>query len=273
MSELASTTSDPIASSKHDSDPSRSLLSLLNSNNDPLSHSPMNIDSGFPKLHSRLPLADNSIDRNNNDTTFNPPQGSRLLALGSRAPAKPTANSQSLSSTVPNGGPIPATTKSHLTGSSNLANPLTLMTDNSKVAPRTPSSFSPFEEQRELGDALRRPIGERTQYTNDPNGLWPDSSPLDPSTAGHAIGKGSRFAKFFDGKGKETPITQSIPKAPTPVGYVSSSPGPHVRPDSGFGQHMSNPNLEQPRTVDELFAKLNMNPIQVSCVLLLCAPD
>lgn len=270
-SESASNASDLAAApSKHDipsaSDPSRSLLSLLNSNNESTSHSPVNIDSGVSKLHSRLPLADSSGDRSNNDTTFNPPQGSRLLALGSRAPAKPVApNSQFLSSAIPNGGP-PSTTSSkpQLTGFSNLANPLSLMTDSSKAAPRTPSGFSPFEEQRELGDALRRPMGERTPYTNDPNGLWPDSSPLDPSTAGHAIGKGSRFAKFFDGKGKEAPLgAPSVPKAPTPVGFVSSSPGPHMRPESGFG-NMSNPNLEQHRTVDDLFAKLNM--LQVSCL-------
>jgi hypothetical protein len=243
------------------SDPSRSLLSLLtaSTNTDSASHSPV-IDSTVPKLHSRLPIADSPVDRNT-DTTFNPPPGSRLLALGNRAPAKPvTPNSQLISSTPPNGNPT--TSQSQLTGFSNLSNPI-LMTENSKVAPRTPSGFSPFEEQhRELGDSLRR--GERTSYVAETGAPWPDSS-FDSATAGHAIGRGSRFAKFFDGKGKETPISPpNMPKAPTPVGFVSSSPGPHVRPESGFS-NMSNPNLEQHRPADELFAKLNMNSLQVSC--------
>ncbi|KAF9068054.1 hypothetical protein BDP27DRAFT_1403472 [Rhodocollybia butyracea] len=240
-------------------DPSRSLLSLLtaNTNTDSASHSPV-IDSTVPKLHSRLPITDSLVDRNT-DTTFNPPQGSRLLALGNRAPAKPvTPNSQLISSTPPNGNPT--TSQSQLIGFTNLSNP-NLMTENSKVAPRTPSGFSPFEEQnRELGDSLRR--GERTSYVAELGGTWPDSSPFDSATAGHAAGRGSRFAKFFDGKGKETPISPpNLPKAPTPVGFVSSSPGPHVRPESGFS-NMSNPNLEQHRPTDELFAKLNMNSLQ-----------
>ncbi|KAJ3923027.1 hypothetical protein F5877DRAFT_32456 [Lentinula edodes] len=249
-------------------DPSRSLLSLLNSNHDvPLS---ADTDLTAPKLHSRLPLADNPADRLNIDTSFNPPQGSRLLALGNRAPAKPVApSSQYMPSAIPNGGPTSASTITPkpqipppLTGFVNLSNPLTLATESSKVAPRTPSSFSPFEEQRELGDTLRRQVGERSPFVTDSAGTWPDPSPLDSTNAGHAMGKGSRFAKFFDGKGKETLITApNIPKAPTPVGFVSSSPGPHVRPDSGFG-NISNPSLEQHRTVDELFAKLNMNPMQ-----------
>ncbi|KAJ3737046.1 hypothetical protein DFJ43DRAFT_1035818 [Lentinula guzmanii] len=243
-------------------DPSRSLLSLLNSNNT-VAVSP-DTDSALPKLYSRLPLADNSVDRMGSDTTFNPPQGSRLLALGSRVPAKPvTPNAQLLSSAIPNGGSISTSTttpKPQIPGFPNLSNPPALVTESLKVSPR--SGFSPFEEQRELGDALRRQVGDRSPFITDPVGQWPELSPLDSTTAGHAIGKGSRFAKFFDGKGKEMPSTAPIiPKAPTPVGFISSSPGPHVRPDSGFG-NLSNPNLEQHRTVDELFAKLNMNPLQ-----------
>ncbi|KAJ3776927.1 hypothetical protein FB446DRAFT_233186 [Lentinula raphanica] len=253
--------------SKHDSapDPAHSLLSLLNSNTTVAVSS--DNDPSLPKLHSRLPLADSSADRIGNDTTFNPPQGSRLLALGSRAPAKPlTPNSQTLSSTIPNGGVASASTltsKPQLLGFANLSNPSTLVTDSSKVVvPRTPSSFSPFEEQRELGDAFRRQVGDRSPFVPDPAGPWPDSSPVDTTVAGHAAGKGSRFAKFFDGKSKDIPLAApNIPKAPTPVGFVSSSPGPHVRPDSGFG-NLANHNLEQHRTVDELFAKLNMNPLQ-----------
>ncbi|KAJ4486339.1 hypothetical protein J3R30DRAFT_3697845 [Lentinula aciculospora] len=252
-------------------DPSRSLLSLLNSNN--VVSLSSDTDSALPKLHSRLPLADSPTDRANSDTTFNPPQGSRLLALSNRAPAKPaTPNSQFLSSAIPNGGPTSTLTttapKPQLPGFANLPNPLNMATEGSKVVPRTPSSFSPFEEQRELGDALRRQVGDRSPFITDSVGPWPDPSTNDPTTAGHAIGKGSRFAKFFDGKGKEAPITApNIPKALTPVGFVSSSPGPHVRPDSGFG-NLSNPILEQPpRTVDELFAKLNMNPLQSQRVI------
>ncbi|KIK71190.1 hypothetical protein GYMLUDRAFT_33330 [Collybiopsis luxurians FD-317 M1] len=261
LSDPAPSESNSTVSSKHDvfstPDPSRSLLSLLNSGTNDTA-SPPNADAA-PKLTSRLPLADGPVERVNNDASFNPPQGSRLLALGSRASAKPVSPSSPLPPSATSNGTVTSATSSkpQLPGLSNLP----MMTE-SKIAPRTPSSFSPFEEQRELSDGLRRVSGDRTSFTSDSSGPWPDSSPLDSTTAGHAIGKGSRFAKFFEGKTKEMPISApSIPKAPTPVGFVSSSPGPHVRPDSGFG-NMANPNIEQHRTVDDLLAKLNMSSMQ-----------
>ncbi|KAF5382923.1 hypothetical protein D9757_006379 [Collybiopsis confluens] len=260
--EPSSSEFNPTVSSKQDlfptPNPPRSLLSLLNSaSSDTGAQSSSNTDT--TKLSSRLPLADSSVERVNNDANFNPPQGSRLLALGNRAPAKPLSPNPLLAPSAPNGSA--ATVGAPKSQPPGLPNPSSI-TDSSKIIPRTPSNFSPFEEhQRELGDALRRTPGDRSSFTSDSGSLWPDSSPFDSTTAGHAIGRGSRFAKFFEGKAKDTPVSApSIPKAPTPVGFTSPSPGPHYRPESGFS-NIANQNIEQHRTVDDLFAKLNMNSL------------
>lgn len=78
----------------------------------------------------------------------------------------------------------------------------------------------------------------------------------------YATGKGSRFAKFFDGKGRDAP--QVSAKSPTPnSNFGSSSPGPGHREEHGFNGMMGVGGGVDNRAMDDLFAMLN-NSAQVS---------
>ncbi|KAF5375050.1 hypothetical protein D9758_000119 [Tetrapyrgos nigripes] len=221
-------------------DPSRSLLSLLNPSEPvrPAQTSSANLDSASkpsPKPIDTELLAPQPSEPGS--AQFNPPQGPRLLALG-RGPGKPSPlNSQSLVTPSPN-GPLTATS------------PQTLN-------PRSASSgFSPFEEHP--NDTARRVSGERSPFPPD-SASWPDSPALDSVGAGQGPGRGSRFAKFFDSKGKDTPASvPNVPKSATPTGLVSSSPIPGSRVEGNFGIASAGHGHEH-RTVDDLFAKLSMS--------------
>ncbi|KAK0233461.1 hypothetical protein IW262DRAFT_1477053 [Armillaria fumosa] len=179
-------------------------------------------------------------------TVFNPPQGSRLLAFGSRAPTKP----QTSTSITPNGaGTLQPQTKPSLTQLNLPSNVLPL--ENSKVeSHRTPKSFSPFEEHDpslSSGAAAESARRERQSILSE-SGPWVDSG-AEGSALGQAPGKGSRFAKFFDGKTREG-LTYA-PKTQTPVGFMSSSPTPGQRPEGGYN---GTPDL---RNMDDIYAMLN----------------
>ncbi|KAF9270385.1 hypothetical protein L218DRAFT_993006 [Marasmius fiardii PR-910] len=240
------------------SDPSQSLLSLLTSTD--ISHT----SSSQPTTESTT--SNNSISKPPSKPTDlsvegipdnvatqslagTAPQGSRLLALGSKAPAKSQPNPQS---SVPNGTTLPLAVqpvhKATLPGVH-----IVSVQGVPKAPSRGSNGFSPFEEQRDHGEALRQASGERSIPPESAG--WPESSNLDHPAA-HSIGKGSRFAKFFDAKTKETPVqSPAIPKPTTPVEFVSLSPIPSQRQDAGF----SSPNGGEHRTVDDLFAKLSMS--------------
>lgn len=161
---------------------------------------------------------------------FNPPPGPRLLALG-RVTAKSTppapVATQASSSTTSIKRPPP-----QLNLTSGIAS-----LDNSDKA-----TFSPFDEQREspsLGGVPELQRRERPPIPSDAS--WND--PLDPGMV-----KGSRFAKFFDGKVKEAAPT---PKLPPPSAL--SPPIPVSRPEHIGYQHQQPP---ESRTVDDLFAMI-----------------
>ncbi|KAJ6604341.1 hypothetical protein DFH09DRAFT_1122361 [Mycena vulgaris] len=187
---------------------------------------------------------------------FNPPQGSRLLAFG----ARPTPKSAGLPQPL-NG------LNQHDSGPQHtvLPNPGVLSPDlpinhapHKSDSPRT--GFSPFEDQSRmsfgfeeprdqgsfsggLSEPLRR--GDRASYSlASEAGSYTDSSVFDPSTAGYSTGKGSRLAKFFDSKGRDTQGIQN------PGGFTSSSPNPGQRHDGGF-------NPMDHRVMDGLLSKLN----------------
>ena len=71
---------------------------------------------------------------------------------------------------------------------------------------------------------------------------------------GFAAAKGSRFAKFFDGKARDAQPQSN--KSQVQVGYVSPSPNHHQRQEqSNLNNLTSNPGDQ--RTMDDIFAMLN----------------
>lgn len=124
--------------------------------------------------------------------------------------------------------------------------------------------FSPFEDQsRSRGledfssltvspDANRRSTTERSTYTPPTeHPQFPDPT-LSENSNGYSANKGSRFAKFFDTKGREG--LALVSKAP--VNPVSSSPGPgSQRSEHGFNTNQGN--LPDPRAMDEIYAMLS----------------
>ncbi|KAL0580308.1 hypothetical protein V5O48_001725 [Marasmius crinis-equi] len=247
----------------HPIDPAHSLLSLLTSS-DASSHTatsqptPTSTISTNSNSKPPLKLTDPSIvafERPSNNPSppsslpINTPQGSRLLALGTRAPTNPSPTSPS---SIPNGSALQSAQtvpKPTLTAS---------QADTAQSLPKAPSrssnSFSPFEE-REQAEALRRASAERTVLAAESN--WQDPSAVELPGGSHSGGRGSRFAKFFDAKGKESTVQPPVQKASNPVGFSSSSPVPSQRPDVGYN-NVSSPNGEH-RTVEDLFAKLGMS--------------
>ncbi|KAF5377658.1 hypothetical protein D9615_005256 [Tricholomella constricta] len=192
---------------------------------------------------------------------FNPPPGSRLLAFARTPAAAPRLQNSNNSSGVSQNGIFP-----------NLGAPQPDVPQQvSKTdALRSLPGFSPFEEQRRSPsgledyrdtsnlalspDAHRRAMAERHAFalsTEHPQ--FHDASSSD-NGSGYSANKGSRFAKFFDAKGREA--VPAIPKTHTPVGLVSSSPGPGgQRQDHGFnGNHGNGPD---PRAMDEIYAMLS----------------
>ena len=76
----------------------------------------------------------------------------------------------------------------------------------------------------------------------------------EPVYNGFAAPKGSRFAKFFDGKARDTQSQSN--KSQVPVGYISPSPNHHQRQEqSNLSNLASNPGDQ--RTMDDIFAMLN----------------
>ncbi|EAU92882.2 hypothetical protein CC1G_03669 [Coprinopsis cinerea okayama7 len=184
-----------------------------------------------------------SLD-NTSDSQFIPPPGSRLLALG-RGLAK-TPN-------VPVQAPAPID-----------AGSFQGVIPGRNQPSRGDSGFSPFEEQARLaasGD-VQPPVNsfnpdsqQRIQMDRSPlNAQYPshESQLADLNSNGHMTGKGSRFAKFFDAKGRE----QAPLKPQSPIAFASASPNLGQRPDQG-GYAGPPGNHEERRTVDDLFAMLS----------------
>jgi hypothetical protein len=159
----------------------------------------------------------------------------------------------------------------------------------------TQQGFSPFEDPRGAGsyanhhDSLGRTsvVSERMPFNatsesgpysdlgaSNANSLslnHPGLSLESSNTIGgntYATGKGSRLAKFFDGKSRDgAPLTA---KAQTPpVGFTSSSPIPGQRQDQVSFNGMIGGNSTD-RAMDDLFVMLN-NSAQVLWIFFLRA--
>lgn len=214
---------------------------------------------------------------------FNPPQGSRLLAFAraSSAAARPQAT---VGSTLPNGihSNTPLNMYSYFSPSGNFQTtgvPMiepNLQQGLSKADTIRPlQSFSPFEDQTrlaftseesgKLGDPStdHQELREHIPFTpSSEHGSFHDAA--SDNSVGLSVAKGSRFAKFFDGKGREGAISAAKPQGPT--GFASSSPGP------GPGQRQEHFNgalggVTDHRAMDDIYAMLNSSS-QVSNVLL-----
>ena len=127
-------------------------------------------------------------------------------------------------------------------------------------SPRTAASFSPFEEQSRQTYDESRDSGIATNLMNlslrgSVDQMFnPSNNQPEPVYNGLAAPKGSRFAKFFDGKARDTQSQSN--KSQVPVGYASPSPNHHQRQEqSNLNNLASNPGDQ--RTMDDIFAMLN----------------
>jgi hypothetical protein len=147
-------------------------------------------------------------------------------------------------------------------------------------AARPLSGFSPFEDTSrtsfisegpgkfaESTSAHHQELRERMPFTPPTeHGSFQDTS--SDNGVGFSAAKGSRFAKFFDGKGRDGGHTVAKPHGP--VGFASSSPGPN----SGQMQDHFNGVSGGPtdhRTMDDIYAMLNSSS-QVGTFLPLLFP-
>ncbi|KAJ3567363.1 hypothetical protein NP233_g6418 [Leucocoprinus birnbaumii] len=189
-----------------------------------------------------------SIPFSDRSGEYNPPAGSRLLALG-RSSAKSPVNMLS----GPSAGP---------------ANGLAIET---MVKPGTPRSqgFSPFEEQQHRLNEEHTQLTMLNQFDHGQQPLDKQFNPSvydDNSGLAHA-GKGSRFAKFFDNKTKES--TPPGMKPQTPTDFLSPSPNPPLKQEQAM--YGGGPPPGQERTMEDLFAMLS-NSSQAQRVNLLNQP-
>jgi hypothetical protein len=193
-----------------------------------------------------------------------PPPGCRLLSFASKTPQGSVGHtppsytgSHSPVSLSKNGMP---TTNSTIPSNGPSSN--THHNDNLEAA-RANRGFSPFEEAREglVLDAFRRPSvappGDRNAFghMNLEQVDVPIGGPLPSHSAlyeqlnpGVAAAKGSRFAKFFDGKGRDS--QPGMGKAPM------GGPTPAQRGElSGYnGMPTGNPDA---RAMEDIFAMLS----------------
>ena len=204
------------------------------------------------------------------DGQFVPPAGSRLLALGRGAKPPPQNQNPPLQAPAPKGtiyvllrcpdSPLPVLTLD--------ANAFPVAGPTRNQPSRGGVGFSPFEEasaqlQAAHGSLNHPESQQRLQLDRpSPNSQFssgtPDNALTELNSNGYNATKGSRFAKFFDGKTRDGP---SSAKSQSPVGFASSSPVPGQRLDQGsYGPPPSN--QEERRTVDELFAMLSNSQVR-----------
>jgi zinc finger CCCH domain-containing protein 13 len=311
--------SQPVIASPVVADSSRSLLSLITSSGEPGSSSLVGIEkpssvslesqkiSGsrfFPNpLHGDPSIVPQKLEKlhaevisSSPSSEYNPPQSSRLLALGSRTPSGSSAHSSKAQSSITSASISPDPQQHSIQqlnalqaqAQSELINPspdiqFRLQTDSPFGVSQRPSSvrqqeqFSPFNhvgrgnpyEEKDLYiqqyDSHRRTSGvssvssESVTYTDlgNSNGGFIGNSghasnfdlPVSGNQGGsYSSGKGSRFAKFFDNKGRDSamaPITK-------PTGL--STPALQGHRQDLNRVHMENQGDN--RTMEDIFAML-----------------
>ncbi|KAJ7597206.1 hypothetical protein C8J56DRAFT_1159161 [Mycena floridula] len=245
----------PASKSKSDlpvETPTQSLLSILTSG-EPINISQLMKPNSTPESLDRVSTSSrffpNPISQdppqNSSDTPsnqFNPPSGSRLLALGSRGPQKQSINhSPSLVQQVNGVAPLQPQQYQQISQGPRDINPHGTVQDSSG----NPPGFSPFEERRPsygFEDQQRSQNNLSRRADGADAGSWPEGAGPD----GFPANKGSRFAKFFDAKSRDA---SGPPKPQTPLGFASNS-APQ-RQDLGPGSHADH------RAMDDLVAMLS----------------
>ncbi|KAF8225027.1 hypothetical protein L208DRAFT_1409088 [Tricholoma matsutake] len=256
ISPSARKTPHPIVDYKESSDPTQNPTASLE-----LSTGGLKAPLSPQVVRSHAPQETNVPDMERTPSAlppqFNPPQGSRLLAFArtSSAAARPQA---AVVSKPPNGS-------FQTTGISMLEPNLQQGLPKSDAV-RSLQGFSPFEEQTRPSFIFEEPgkfagsstgshqeLREHVPFTPvAEHGSFQDVS--SDNGVGLSTSKGSRFAKFFDGKGRDGAI--SVAKPQGPIGFPSSSPGP------GPGQRQEHFNaamggLTDHRAMDDIYAMLN----------------
>ncbi|KAF9452608.1 hypothetical protein P691DRAFT_660489 [Macrolepiota fuliginosa MF-IS2] len=198
---------------------------------------PQPVSAPIPDI---LSIDNGALQLSERSMEYNPPAGSRLLALG-RTSAKSPVNPLTGSLTGTSNGP----------------------TLETMVKPGTPAaqSFSPFEEQARHGEEHAQ-LAMSGQFDLGQRPMDKSYSPMVPSNvfedthgSAYAANKGSRFAKFFDNKPKEHALP--VLKSQTPTDFLSSSPNPPVPPQrQEQAIYGSGPSVPE-RTMDDIFAMLN----------------
>ena len=223
---------------------------------------------------------------------LNPPAGSRLLAFGARnqAGTPHAANSnqppqimlgslpqqqhhglQSSSDLYLSAGTASETSQRH-----NASHAMRAQQGYPPLELPSRANFAPHESHDNFAqDSLRRapiippgfsaPSESSSSYSNNVSvtsetfGVNSQGSSLD---AMNGYGKGSRFLKYFEEKGRDGQVSR---KPSGPVGFQSSSPVANLRQDTGNLGGMPTAHADN-RTVDDLFAMLNTS-VQV-CICL-----
>lgn len=131
----------------------------------------------------------------------------------------------------------------------------------------SPADRTPFSMTSESGSTYSSMGGGHVSANSDSFSVNGSGIPFDPisNASQNGSGKGSRFLKYFEEKGRENQAG-GVRKPQGPIGFQSSSPNPGLRHDqNGFnGLPGGQPDS---RTVDDLFAMLNTSA-QVSHWLL-----
>lgn len=275
---IASTSSPQISAPLAISQESEPSDKLNQQNSRPLSTTPSSDPSVTLKPSIDATISANQISQSH------PPAGSRLLALGIRnaqnaAMASMRSNSsRSPISFVQKNGNTGVNAVGVTVNASQSIEPLshfTPMTD----ASRPNNGFSPFDEYRDVSalpsssvseTISRGPLafaGDRAGFPADQTlaaepGLGGFSNNHTTQTfelvgSGTAAAKGSRFAKFFDGKSRDS---QSTPFTKGPIGATGLS---QPIPQKTDLLTLQPPHNSDARTMEDIFAMLN-NSAQVS---------
>ncbi|CAA7266597.1 unnamed protein product [Cyclocybe aegerita] len=209
-------------------------------------------DRNLPRLfaNSSTPELQANQGKQAVDFTTNnagPPAGSRLLAM--RSGSKPGTS----------GNPIHNLPT--LNGGLQNITPDVTQTFPKNEPLRPPSGFSPFDDQSRQSFAFedQRDVaipsnpGHLSHRPSLDHGFNTSVNVHAETNYNGVSGKGSRFAKFFDGKSRDGPVAPNKTQAP---GGYPSPPNQNPRQEHGsFGNVAANPG--EHRSMEELFAMLN----------------
>ncbi|KIJ68269.1 hypothetical protein HYDPIDRAFT_185388 [Hydnomerulius pinastri MD-312] len=244
--------------------------------NSRLYSTPLSSDLPAPQAMAKPSME--ALMASNQVSQSHPAAGSRLLALGSRTPqntigqsARSTSSQSPVSFAHKNGtiglNPVVGAGANHNPHLGELPPHFSPATESL----RNNNGFSPFEEHRDASslatspEAMHRPplafSAERSAFAHEQalaeiglGGGIPNShsSPsFEPVGSGVAAAKGSRFAKFFDGKGRDN---QPIGLGKGGMGNLGPLPptGPHKMDMGGMLPHNT-----EARAMEDIFAMLN----------------